>query len=150
MSVYRKYLWIILRRDFLIMKVIRIMALLMCLAALCSCGKEIKNYRIHDDLVISFTEALGERKLVSENLTKTEDGRVITKAEYTYKSEQPAEDKENYLYYMLNNYEAAFLGEDVAAIASKDFDYTIMVEVTNDEETFTISLTRQNMVGSEE
>ena len=132
------------------MRMLRITALLLCLTALCACGKEIKNYRVHNDLVISFTEALGERKLVSEKLTKTEDGRVITKAEYTYKSDQPAEDKENYLYYMLNNYEAAFLGEDVAAIASENFDCTVMVEVTNDEDTFTISLTRPNMVEPEE
>ncbi|MBS7297920.1 MAG: hypothetical protein KIG65_02430 [Eubacteriales bacterium] len=131
------------------MKRIRIMALLMCIIALCSCGKEIKNYRVHNDLVISFTEALGDRKLISENLEKTEDGRVITKAEYTYKSEQPSEDKENYLYYLLNNYDAAFLGEDVAAIASENFDCSIMVEVTNDDETFTISITRPNMVDPE-
>ena len=132
------------------MRMLRITALLLCLTVLCACGKEIKNYRVHNDLVISFTEALGDRKLVSEKLTKTEDGRVITKAEYTYKSDQPAEDKENYLYYMLNNYEAAFLGEDVAAIASENFDCTVMVEVTNDEDTFTISLTRPNMVEPEE
>ncbi len=128
------------------MRRMRILALLVCITALCSCGKEIKNYRVHNDLVISFTEALGDRKLISEKLTKTEDGRVITKAEYTYRSDQPAEDKENYLYYMLNHYEAAFLGEDVAAIASENFDYAVMVEVTNDDDSFTISLTRRNMV----
>lgn len=150
MSVHRKYLWIILRRDFLIMKFVRIMALLMCVSALCSCGKEIKKYRIYNDRVISFTEALGERKLVSEKLTKAEDGKTITKAEYTYKSEQPAEDKENYLYYMLNNYEAAFLGENVAAISSREAECNIMVEVTHDEKTFTISLTRVDFSGDEE
>lgn len=132
------------------MRKIKTAALLLCILALCSCGREIKNYRVYNDLIISFTEALGDRKLVSEKLTKAEDNKTITKAEYTYKSDHPAEDKENYLYYMLNNCEAAFLGEDIAAIASENFDCSVMVEVTNDEDTFTISITRPNMTGSEE
>ncbi len=127
------------------MRGIRIAALAVCMLVLCSCGKEVKNYRVYNDLIISFTEALGERKLLSENLTKTEDGRVITKAEYVYKSKQAAEDKVNYLYYLLNNYDAAFLGEDVAAIGSENIDCSVMVEVTNDEETFKISITRPTM-----
>ena len=120
----------------------RILAAFMCLLMLSSCGQEIKNYRVHDDLIISFTEALGKRRLVEKNIETENDGRVITKAEYTYKSENAAEDKENYLYYLFNNAEATFLGEEKVAIDSRTLDHAIMVTATNNEDTFTISIER--------
>lgn len=132
------------------MKGIRLAALGLCLLALCSCGKEITKYRVHDDMLISFTEALGERKLVSENLTKSEDGRIITKAEYTYKSDKADEDKVNYLYYLLNHNDATFLGEDVVALMSRDTECAVMVKTWSEGDTFTISITRPNLQNGEE
>ncbi len=132
------------------MRGIRIVALGLCLLALCSCGKEIKNYRVHDDTLISFTEALGERKLVSEELTKSEDGRAITKAEYTYKSDKAEEDKVNYLYYLLNHNDATFLGEDVVALMSRDSECAVMVKTSSESDTFTITITRPNLETGEE
>lgn len=132
------------------MRGIRIAVLGLCLMMLCSCGKEIKNYRVHDDMVISFTEALGERKLVSEQLTKTEDGRAITRAEYTYKSDKADEDKVNYLYYLLNHNDATFLGEDTVALGSRDAECAVMVTTSSADDTFTISITRPNLETGEE
>lgn len=121
----------------------RIIALLLCAAALCSCGKSIENYRVYDDLIISFTEALGSRTLKSEKLTKSEDGRRIEQAEYTYKSDKAAEDKENYLYYMLNNYGATFIGEDTVTYDSRDSGYAIVIKTSHEGDTFTITITRE-------
>ena len=132
------------------MKGIRLAVLGLCLLALCSCGKEITKYRIHDDTLISFTEALGDRTLVSENLTKSEDGRVITKAEYTYKSKKADEDKVNYLYYLLNHNDATFLGEDIVALMSRDTECAVMVKTWSEGDTFTISITRPNLETGEE
>ncbi|MBQ7793733.1 MAG: hypothetical protein IJ366_04350 [Clostridia bacterium] len=127
------------------MRGIRVIVLAVCMLALCACGKSVKNYRVYDDLVISFTEALGDRTLKSENLTKTDDGRIITKAEYTYKSDKPDEDSQSYLYYMLNNYDATFLDEDTVTIGSKDYDCAVIIDVTHTEDTFTITITRPNL-----
>lgn len=127
------------------MRGIRIAVVGLCLMMLCSCGKELTKYRVHDDMIISFTEALGDRKLVSEELTKSEDGRIITKAEYTYKSDKADEDKVNYLYYLLNHNDATFLGEDTVALMSRDYDCAVMVTTSSEGDTFTITLTRPNL-----
>ncbi len=123
----------------------RILAAFICLLMLSSCGQEIKNYRVHDDLIISFTEALGKRRLVDKNIVTENDGKVITKAEYTYKSDNAAEDKENYLYYLLNHRDAVFLGETTVAIDSRTLDHAIMVTTSSDEDTFTISIERKDL-----
>lgn len=127
------------------MRGLRIIAAAVGISLLCACGKEIKNYRIYDDLIVSFTEALGERTLKDENIIKTEDGRIITGAQYTYASKQADEDKENYLYYMLNNYGAAFVGEDMVAIDSRDEGYAIIIKTSSDGDTFTIDLSRMEL-----
>ncbi len=132
------------------MKGLRFAAAALVLLLLCSCGKEIKNYRVHDDLVVSFTEALGERRLVSEKLTKSEDGKVIKQAEYTYKSDKPEEDSQSYLYYMLNNFGATFFDEQTVAVGSKTTDCAVIIKVSTTDDTFTINITRPNLLNSEE
>lgn len=130
------------------MKFIKLLALILCLATLTACGKgkEIKNYRVHDDLVISFTEALGERRLVSENIETENDGRIITKAEYTYESEKADEDKENYLYYLFNSYSGAtFLSESTVALNSRTADCSVRVTATSEGNRFTISIERVSL-----
>lgn len=127
------------------MRGIRIAVIGLCLLVMCSCGRKVDLYRIHDDTVVSFTEALGERKLISEKLTKGEDGKVITKAEYTYQSDKAEEDRVNYLYYLLNHNDATFLGEDTVALMSRDAECAVMVTTSSDEKSFTISITRPNL-----
>lgn len=112
---------------------------------LCSCGKEIKNYRLYDDLIVSFTEALGKRTLTEENISKTEDGRTVIGASYTYESKQADEDKENYLYYLLNNYGATFVGEDTVAIDSREEGFAILIKTSADGNEFTIDLSRMEL-----
>lgn len=125
------------------MRVFRLAAAAFAVVLLCACGKQVKNYRLYDDLVVSFTEALGERTLVEEKLTKSEDGRKITEAEYTYKSKQADEDKENYLYYLLNNRDAAFIADDKVAFDSKEYGYAIVVTTSSDGNKFTVKLHRE-------
>ena len=125
------------------MKGLKLAACACALMILASCGKQVTSYRIYDDLLTSFTEALGKRTLVSENLTKTEDGRTITKAEYTYKSANPSEDCENYLYYLLNSRDAAFLADDKVCIDSKESGYALLVKTTPDKGNFKIDIWRE-------
>lgn len=112
---------------------------------LVSCGKDIKYYRIYDELVVSFTDALSDRKLLEEKLVKSENGRVIEEASYTYKSTDASNDKVNYLYYLLNNYNATFLSDDTVAIDSKDMTFAIIVSVTEGENSFTVNLKRRDL-----
>lgn len=125
------------------MRGFRLAAAALAVFLLCACGKQVKNYRIYDDLIVSFTEALGDRTLVEEKLIKSDDGRRIIEASYTYKSKKADEDKENYLYYLLNNNEAAFIGDEVVAFDSKDFGYAIVVKTSSEDGKFTINLTRE-------
>ena len=126
------------------MKIIKAAACaVLCLSALCACGKNIENYRIYDDLIPSFTSALSARTLKDEKITRSEDGRRIISASYTYKSKKPEEDMENYLYYMLNNKEAAFLADNKVAYDSREPDNAIVITVSSDEKTFTINITRE-------
>lgn len=125
------------------MRGIRLAAAALTLTLLCACGKQVKNYRIYDDLVISFTEALGDRTLTEEKLTKSEDGRKIIEASYTYKSKNAEEDRENYLYYLLNNNDAAFLSDDVVTFDSRDMGYVIIIRATAHDGKFTINLSRE-------
>ena len=48
-------------------------------------------------MIPSFTSALSARTLKDEKITRSEDGRRIISASYTYKSKKPEEDMENYL-----------------------------------------------------
>lgn len=118
---------------------------LLCAVILASCGKEVKFYRIYDELVVSFTDALSSRKLISEELVKAEDGKTITEASYSYKSNDAANDKVNYLYYLLNNYNATFLSDDTVAIDSKDMSFAIIVNVTDDDKGFTINISKRDL-----
>lgn len=118
---------------------------LMCAVMLASCGKEIKFYRIYDELVVSFTEALSDRKLLNEDLIKADDGKTITEASYTYKSNDAANDKVNYLYYLLNNYNATFLSDDTVAIDSKDMSFAVIVKVTENDNSFTVNVTKRDL-----
>lgn len=134
----------IIEKEAFSMKIIKAAACaVLCLSALCACGRKIDNYRIYDDLVPSFTSALSDRTLKSEKITKSEDGRRIVGASYTYKSKKPEEDKESYLYYMLNNKDAAFIADNTVAYDSRDADNAIVISVTSDEKTFTINVTRE-------
>lgn len=115
----------------------------LCIALLSSCGKSVENYRVYNDLIPSFPSALSARTLKSENITKSEDGRQITAASYTYKSKKAAEDKENYLYYMLNNKEAAFIADDTVAYDSRDDGYAVVISVSSNDNSFTINIIRE-------
>lgn len=123
----------------------RVLAALICMLMLCSCGDDIKYYRIYDESIVSFTEALSGRKLLDENITMADDGEVITAAEYTYKSDNPADDKVNYLYYLLNSYSATFLSDDTVAIDSKDLSFAVIVKVLETENGFKVSLSRKDL-----
>lgn len=131
------------------MKKFGLAAIFALILMLCSCGKQITSYRIYDDTLVSFTQALGDRTLVSEKLDKSEDGRIITKAEYTYKSDKADEDRENYLYYLLNNRDATFISDDAVVLDSRDEGYAIVIRTSAEDNKFTISLTRRSH-GSEE
>lgn len=127
------------------MKGIKVAAAALLLLALCACGKSVDNYRVYDDLLVSFTSALGDRTLKEEQLTKSEDGRQIISASYTYKSKQAEEDRENYLYYLFNHSDAAFIAEDKVALNSRDKDYTIIVQTTSEGDSFTINIYREEL-----
>lgn len=123
----------------------KLILLLMCAVMLTSCGKEIKFYRIYDELVVSFTEALSDRKLLDEVLVKGDDGKTITEASYTYKSNDAANDKVNYLYYLLNNYDASFMSDDTVAIDSKDMSFAIIIKITDKDDSFTVNVSRRDL-----
>ena len=123
----------------------RILVVLICMLMLCSCGEDIKYYKIYDESIVSFTEALSVRKLIGENITKADDGQTITEAEYSYKSDNPADDKVNYLYYLLNNYGATFLSDDTVAIDSGDLSFAVIVKITETEQGFTINLSKKDL-----
>ena len=125
------------------MKGFKLAAAALTAVLLCACGKQVKDYRIYDDMVISFTEALGSRTLIEEKLTKSEDGKRITGASYTYKSNNAEEDRENYLYYMLNNKDAAFMDNDTVAFNSRDEGYAVIVRTSAEKGRFTIELSRE-------
>ncbi len=122
------------------MKFAKFCAVIAVVSILASCGAGPEKYRVGDDLLISFSEALSERTLKEENIVKSEDGRRILSASYTYASDKPQEDMENYLYYLLNNYEASFIGETKMAYNSKDEGYMVVVTGSYDEKTFTLNI----------